>query len=108
MAVDHPGGDAVKTACPVRCRRHDAAGNNNPPSGQASAPDQVDWAGLPINLDFAFSEAQRDKVYLQHLRRKRGAQMWRRSQNDAQQCTCDIAAEHARDHGDAEKLRITS
>ncbi|MEE6140085.1 hypothetical protein SKC41_27635 [Mycobacterium sp. 050128] len=32
---------------------------------------EVAWAGLPINLDFAFSYAQRDKVYAQHLTRKR-------------------------------------
>ncbi|OBA61958.1 hypothetical protein A5647_09220 [Mycobacterium sp. 1100029.7] len=33
--------------------------------------DHVAWAGLPVNLDFAFSQAQRDKVYTQHLTRQR-------------------------------------
>ena len=90
MAAEHPGGDAVKTACPLRCRlRHGTAGD--PLSGQASAPDQVDWAGLPINLDLAFSARQRDNVYLQHLIRKRGAQLWRWSQDEAQPCACDTA-----------------
>ena len=37
-----------------------------------STAEQVAWAGLPINLDFAFSQAQRDKVYAQYLMRNRG------------------------------------
>ncbi|CQD17055.1 hypothetical protein BN1232_03734 [Mycobacterium lentiflavum] len=40
-------------------------GDQELPSGE------VAWAGLPINLDFAFSPLQRDKVYVQHLTRKR-------------------------------------
>jgi hypothetical protein len=58
----------------------------------ASAPAQVDWAGLPINLDLAFSAVQRDNVYFQHLNRKRGAHPLRWSQDGTQQCACDIAA----------------
>jgi hypothetical protein len=38
---------------------------------QESPTDQVAWAGLPINLDWAFSQLQRDKVYVQHITRKR-------------------------------------
>lgn len=39
--------------------------------------EKVDWAGLPIDLDLAFSSNQRDRVYVQHVMRKRGAQTWR-------------------------------
>ncbi|AFJ34886.1 hypothetical protein W7S_09555 [Mycobacterium sp. MOTT36Y] len=42
----------------------------------------MDWAGLPVNLDVAFSRDQRDKVYAQHLMRRR-------------LCVCEIAAEQA-------------
>ena len=35
----------------------------------------VAWAGLPIDLDLAFSSNQRDKVYEQHVMRKRGNQV---------------------------------
>ena len=91
MAADCPGGNAVKTACPLWCRlRHSTA-----PGDQGSAPGQVDWAGFPIDLDMAFSAVQRDNVYLQHLRRMRGAQLWRWSRGGAQPCACEIAAELA-------------
>jgi hypothetical protein len=104
VAADHPGGNAVKTACPLWCRlRHGTA-----PGDQGSAPGQVDWAGLPIDLDLAFSAVRRDNVYLQHLRRMRGAQLWRWSQDGAQPCACDIEAEDAYDHRNAEKVGITS
>ena len=55
--------------------------------------DQVDWAGLPVNLDFAFSRDQRDKVYTQHLLRRRGTQFgpWR---HGVHVCVCDLADEH--------------
>lgn len=43
----------------------DRPGDEELPAGE------VAWAGLPINLDLAFSHVQRDKVYLQHLVRKR-------------------------------------
>ncbi len=106
MAAEHAGGDAVNGDCPLRCRlRHGTAGN---PGVQASAPGQVDWAGLPIDLDLAFSALQRDNVYFQHLSRKRGAQLWRWSHDGAQPCDCDIAAQAASDRGNAEKLGITS
>jgi hypothetical protein len=106
--VYHPGRDILKTGCPLRCRlRHGAAGDSLV-GGQASAPDQVDWAGLPIDLDLMFSAVQRDNVYLQHLRFKRGAQLWRWSQQGAQPCPCEIAAAYGHDHGNAEALGITS
>ncbi len=41
------------------------------PGDQESPEEQVAWAGLPINLDWAFSQTQRDKVYVQHLTRQR-------------------------------------
>ena len=90
---DGPDRDAMNTVCPLQCRLRHGAGGDNSPGDQASAGDQVDWAGFPINLDLAFSSAQRDKVYTQHLMRKRGAQLWRWLQDGAQLCACDIAAE---------------
>ena len=51
--------------------------------------DHVAWAGLPVNLDFAFSQTQRDRVYAQHLMRKR----WCALGNGAQTRDGDIAAE---------------
>ncbi|OBL14131.1 hypothetical protein A5646_08095 [Mycobacterium sp. 1245499.0] len=61
-------------------------------AGDEPASDQVDWAGLPINLDFAFSRDQRDKVYAQHLLRRRGTQFgpWR---HGGYVCVCDMADE---------------
>ena len=41
------------------------------PGDQELPAGEVAWAGLPINLDLAFSHAQRDRVYAQHLLRKR-------------------------------------
>ncbi|OBG71549.1 hypothetical protein A5714_01190 [Mycobacterium sp. E2462] len=52
--------------------------------------EHVDWAGLPVNLDFAFSLNQRDKVYAQHERRKRETQLGKRLR-DAQVCVCEQA-----------------
>ena len=84
--------DAVNTVCPLQCRlRHGAAGDN-PLGDQASAHDQVDWAGLPVDLDLVFSREQRDKVYVQHLMRKRGTQLWRWLHDGAQPCACDADA----------------
>ncbi|WP_372516898.1 hypothetical protein [Mycobacterium szulgai] len=73
---------AVTAVCPIHCRERD----------DASAPDLVDWAGLPVNLDLAFSPEQRDKVYAQHMKRKRGAQLRRWSRDLPQSCVCDVAA----------------
>ena len=102
---DGPVRDAVKAVCPLQCRlRHGA----NPPSDQGSAGDQVDWAGFPIDLDLAFSQQQRDKVYVQHLMRKRGAQLWRWLQDGAQPCVCEIAADHGHRDPDAAQDYVPS
>ncbi|ORA83263.1 hypothetical protein [Mycobacterium malmoense] len=96
MAREHggPDGDAVNAACPLRCgRRRGAAGDTR---DQASARDQVDWAGLPVNLDLVFSRQQRDKVYVQHLMRKRGTPLRSWLQDGAPLCACDVAANYGR------------
>ncbi|WP_262490839.1 hypothetical protein [Mycobacterium simiae] len=66
--------------CPLQCRLRRGA----------APPDQVDWAGLPVNLDLAFSREQRDKVYSQHLIRKRATQLRRWNCGLAQVCVCQI------------------
>ncbi|EUA00728.1 oxidoreductase NAD-binding domain protein [Mycobacterium kansasii 824] len=65
--------------------------------------------GFLTELDLAFSRDQREKVYVQHLMRRRGAQLWQWLQDGAQlyvcgnadpmakdvdRTLCDIAAEH--------------
>jgi sulfite reductase alpha subunit-like flavoprotein len=70
--------------------------------------DHVDWAGLPVNLDLAFSPQQCDKVYRQHLMRKRWAQLWPWLPDTAHLCVCEASTEHGHDHDDAEKLGITN
>lgn len=67
--------------------------------------------GLLTELDLAFSRDQQEKVYVQHLMRKRGAALWSWLQEGAQlyvcgsadpmakdvdQAICDIAAEHGK------------
>lgn len=98
MALDCDGSDRLtKSGCPLQCHlRHGAVTDD-------LVSDEVDWAGLRINLDFAFSRAQRDKVYAQHLMRRRGTQLalWLRG---AHLCACDSADEH----DGAEKLQVTS
>ncbi len=74
--------DAASAGCPLHCRL------------RRGAADHVNWAGLPINLDFAFSQAQRDKVYAQYLRRRTGTQQWRWFRDDAQVCVCELADEY--------------
>jgi hypothetical protein len=64
--------------CPLHC--------------QTTSPDQVEWAGLPINLDMAFSTKQRDKVYVQHVKRRQSSQL-RLSQLTAAPCVCASADE---------------
>ena len=79
--------------------------------------------GFVTELDLAFSRDQRDKVYVQHLMRKRGAQLWRWLQDDAQvyvcgnadpmakdvdRALCDIAAEHGNVDPDAASAYIQS
>ncbi len=74
--------------------------------------------GFLTELDLAFSRDQREKVYVQHLMRRRGAQLWRWLQDGAQvyvcgnadpmakdvdRALCDIAAEHGKlDHDAAQ------
>ncbi|OBH33641.1 hypothetical protein A5692_14000 [Mycobacterium sp. E342] len=77
----------MQAVCPLRCRlRRAAAGDDG---------DQVDWAGLPINLDLAFSPQQRDKVYRQHLMRKRGTQLRRWAPIGSHLCVCEETARDA-------------
>jgi hypothetical protein len=96
MARECDGLGAAMTSCPVHGAAHDDHRGD-----QALPPGQVNWAGLPINLDFAFSREQRDKVYVQHLMRRRGAQLWRSLQDGAQLCACEVATEDGRVHPDA-------
>jgi sulfite reductase (NADPH) flavoprotein alpha-component len=79
--------------------------------------------GFLTELDLAFSRDQRDKVYVQHLMRKRGAQLWRWLRDGAQvyvcgtadpmakdvdRALCEIAAEHGNLDPDAAKAYIQS
>lgn len=86
---DGPDWEAVKRGCPLKCRLR----NGTSPADRASAPDQVDWAGLPVNLDLVFSRTQRDKVYVQHLMRKRETRLWRQG---GQVCVCELTADQGR------------
>jgi hypothetical protein len=80
VTAEHHGGDALNGDCPLQCWLRER--------------DHVDWAGLPINLDMAFSQQQCDKVYRQHLLRKRGAQLRRWLPPTTQMCACEAASEH--------------
>lgn len=81
MAGEANGPDrVVDTGCPLRCQLRRRAGST----------EHVDWAGLPVNLDFAFSPKQRDKVYAQHQMRKRDTQLGKRL-HDADVCVCEQA-----------------
>ncbi len=89
MAAEHTGRDAVHSDCPLQCWRRGTASD-----ALARARDNVDWAGLPINLDLAFSQQQCDKVYRQHLMRKRGAQLWRPLPDAGELCVCEASTAH--------------
>lgn len=65
--------------CPPQCSLRLGAARD-------SDCEQVDWAGLPVNLDFVFSRNQRDKVYLQHLQRRRDPQLARRFDGGLRTC----------------------
>jgi hypothetical protein len=104
---DRPDRDSMDNVCPLHGRPRRAA-NDDRPSDQALAPGQIDWAGLPIDLDLAFSREQRDKVYVQHLMRRRGAQLWRRLHDGAQVCACHVAAEHGHLDPDAGQAHVQS
>lgn len=79
--------------------------------------------GFLTELDLAFSRDQREKVYVQHLMRKRGAELWRWLQDGAQlyvcgnanpmakdvdRALCDIAAEHGNLDPDEAKAYVQS
>ncbi|MCV7092445.1 bifunctional nitrate reductase/sulfite reductase flavoprotein subunit alpha [Mycobacterium interjectum] len=85
--------------------------------------EQMHADGLLTELDLAFSRDQREKVYVQHLMRKRGAQLWRWLQDGAQlyvcgnadpmakdvdRALCDIAAEHGNLEPDAARAYLRS
>jgi sulfite reductase (NADPH) flavoprotein alpha-component len=53
--------------------------------------------GLLTELDLAFSRDQTEKVYVQHLMRKRGAQLWSWLQDGAQLYVCGTADPMAKD-----------
>jgi NADPH-dependent sulfite reductase flavoprotein alpha-component len=53
--------------------------------------------GFLTELDLAFSRDQRHKVYVQHLMRKRGSQLWRWLQDGAQLYVCGNADPMAKD-----------
>lgn len=96
---DDPLGDVAKVVCPLQCRLRYGAGGDSP------LGERVDWAGLPINLDFAFSPQQRDKVYAQHLTRMRGMQLRQRLEKGGQVCACEFAAGGGHGHpGQADSL----
>lgn len=89
LNFDGPLRDSVQAACPLQCRLRRGAAD------EEQLDDRVDWAGLPINLDLAFSSQQRDKVYAQHLTRKRLAQLRRRTDDGAQVCVCETIDDRA-------------
>lgn len=85
--------------------------------------EQMQADGLLTELDLAFSRDQREKVYVQHLMRNRGAQLWRWLQDGAQlyvcgnadpmakdvdRALCDIAAEHGNLDPDAARAYVES
>ncbi|MEE6140086.1 bifunctional nitrate reductase/sulfite reductase flavoprotein subunit alpha [Mycobacterium sp. 050128] len=53
--------------------------------------------GLLTELDLAFSRDQQEKVYVQHLMRKRGAELWSWLQDGAQLYVCGSADPMAKD-----------
>ncbi|VBA59782.1 Nitrate reductase [Mycobacterium attenuatum] len=53
--------------------------------------------GFLTELDLAFSRDQQEKVYVQHLMRRRGAQLWQWLQDGAQLYVCGTADPMAKD-----------
>ncbi len=85
--------------------------------------EQMRADGFLTELDLAFSRDQRDKIYVQHLMCRKGAQLWRWLQDGAQlyvcgnaepmakdvdRMLCDIAAEHGNLGPDAAKAYVQS
>ncbi len=80
MTRDYAGSEGTpEYVCPPQCRLRLGAARD-------TAHEQVDWAGLPVNLDFVFSRNQRDTVYLQHLQRRRDPRLARRFDGGPQPC----------------------
>lgn len=92
---EQPNG-VMNAICPVHGRPASGAATDD----HASRPDQVNWGGLPINLDFAFSREQRDKVYVQHVMRNQGRLLSPWLHDGAQPCVCE-APDQQRVHTDA-------
>jgi sulfite reductase (NADPH) flavoprotein alpha-component len=59
--------------------------------------EQMRADGFLTELDLAFSRDQREKVYVQHLMRNRGAQLWQWLQDGAQLYVCGNADPMAKD-----------
>jgi NADPH-dependent sulfite reductase flavoprotein alpha-component len=59
--------------------------------------EQMYGDGFLTELDLAFSRDQRDKVYVQHLMRKRGSELWRWLEDGAQVYVCGNADPMAKD-----------
>ena len=85
--------------------------------------EQMRADGFLTELDLAFSRDQQHKVYVQHLMRQRGAELWRWLQDGAQlyvcgtadpmakdvdRALCEIAAEHGNLDSDAAKEYVRS
>ena len=94
-------GDAVNSDCPLQCWLRGGNASDALSNGLARARDHVDWAGLPVNLDLAFSQQQCDKVYRQHVMRKRGAQLSRWLPDTGHVCVCEAPAGHGNLDSDA-------
>lgn len=77
-----PSGTGAPTVCPLHCPARQGTANGSAPA------DQVEWAGLPVNLDLAFSQNQRDKVYAQHMKFRGTGRLRRRAQDV---CICETA-----------------
>ncbi|QLL05038.1 hypothetical protein [Mycobacterium vicinigordonae] len=89
---DGSKGAAPNPACPLHCGSRQTD-DSNP---------QISWAGLPVNLDLAFSQNQRDKVYAQHLRRRQDTSLRRRANDVTQLCVCE-ASGYMRSNSDVDK-----
>ncbi|WP_156688070.1 bifunctional nitrate reductase/sulfite reductase flavoprotein subunit alpha [Mycobacterium sp. Marseille-P9652] len=85
--------------------------------------EQMHADGLLTELDLAFSRDQRHKVYVQHLMRNRGAELWRWLQDgahlyvcgnadpmakDVDRTLCEIAAEHGNLEPEAAEAYVRS
>ncbi|WP_407689021.1 hypothetical protein [Mycobacterium sp. HUMS_1102779] len=93
MARDCAGSERTpEYVCPPQCRLRLGAARD-------TTREQVDWAGLPVNLDFVFSQNQRDRVYVQHLLRPRDPRLARRFGDSPRLCArgndCPLAREDA-------------